>query len=76
MIGWIFALRPRNINQDGIDHINFQLITNRSFKMTVFFVPKPKKHNAPQKAMKDFYAQQLYLESLGHEAIRDVTQEC
>ena len=50
--GWDqkFALRLRNINQDGIDHINFQLITihfqlitTGPLRMTVFFVPKPEK---------------------------------
>ena len=63
--GWDqkFALRLRNINQDGIDHINFQLITihfqlitTRSFKNVRMF-PSQKKHNASQTAMKDLYAQ-------------------
>ena len=38
-----FALRPRNINQDGIDHINFQLITNRSFNNDSVFSSQAKK---------------------------------
>ena len=46
--GWDrkFALRPRNISQDGIDHIdhiNFQLITNRSFKNDSVFCSQAKK---------------------------------
>ena len=45
------------INQDGIDHINFQLITNRFFKNDSVFCFQAQKHNAPQTAMKDLYAQ-------------------
>ena len=46
--GWDrkFALQLRNINQDGIDHIdhiNFQLITNRSFKNESDFCSQAKK---------------------------------
>ena len=51
--GWDqkFALRLRNINQDGIDHINFQLITihfqlitTRSFKNDSVFCSQARKN--------------------------------
>ena len=44
------------INQDGIDHINFQLITNLSFKNDIVFCSQAQNHNALQTAMKDLYA--------------------
>ena len=32
MIGWIFALRPRNINQDGIDGENDSVFCSQAKK--------------------------------------------